>query len=170
MTATATPAQHSDLTAGRTPLAAVRALPADAVAAGGLLLASLVFYFPLVFLGRAVVYYDAFVYFYPQRAYLARSLLSGQIPLWNPDLFLGAPFLANPQTAVLYPLSWLFVLGPVHTVYTAQLVLHGFLAAFFTYALVRYAFGLRPPAAAIGGGAYPLGGSAAGQVAPLTQI
>jgi hypothetical protein len=171
MSATATPAQHSDVTASRSRLAAaVRALPADAVAAGGLLVASLAFYFPLVFLGRALVDYDAFVYFYPQRAYLARSLLGGQIPLWNPDLFLGAPFLANPQTAVLYPPSWLFLLGPVHAVYTVQLVLHSFLAAYFTYALVRYAFHLQPLAAAVAGLAYAFGGFAVGQVGHLNQI
>src|SRR5260370_743228 len=98
-------------------------LGADRSAVVGLLAASLAFYYPLVFLGRALVDYDAFVYFYPQRVYLAESLLAGRIPLWDPDLFLGVPFLANPQTAVLYPPSWLFLLGPVQVVYAAQLVL-----------------------------------------------
>src|SRR5438270_1413771 len=142
----------------------------DASAAVGLLAASLVFYYPLVFLGRALVDYDAFVYFYPQRVFLARSLLSGRIPLWDPDLFLGAPFLANPQTAVLYPPSWLFVFGSVQAVYAAQLVLHAFLAAFFTYLLIRHAFGAMPLAAAVGGLAYAFGGFAVGQVGHLNQI
>ncbi|MBV9133850.1 MAG: hypothetical protein JO318_14200, partial [Chloroflexi bacterium] len=113
----------------------------DMSAALGLAVAALAFYYPLAFLGRALVDYDAFVYFYPQRVFLAQSLLAGRIPLWDPQLFLGAPFLANPQTAVLYPPSWLFLLGPVHTVYTVQLILHTFLAAYFTYLLVRHAFG-----------------------------
>lgn len=145
-------------------------LAPDAPAAIGLLAASLIFYYPLVFLGRVLVDYDAFVYFYPQRVFLARSLLEGHIPLWDPDLFLGAPFLANPQTAVLYPPSWLFVLGPVQAVYSAQLVLHAFLAAFFTYLLVRHAFGVLPLAAAVGGLAYAFGGFAVGQVGHLNQI
>jgi hypothetical protein len=136
----------------------------------GLFAASLLFYYPLVFLGRALVDYDAFVYFYPQRAFLAQSLLSGHIPLWDPYLFLGAPFLANPQSAVLYPLSWLFVLGPVQVVYAAQLVLHAFLAALFTYLLARHAFGLLPLAAAVGGLAYAFGGFAVGQEGHLNQI
>jgi hypothetical protein len=136
----------------------------------GLAVASLAFYFPLVFLGRALVDYDAFVYFYPQRVYLAQSLLAGHIPLWDPQLFLGAPFLANPQTAVLYPPSWLFLLGPVQSVYAAQLVLHAFLAAYFTYLLVRHAFGVMPLAAALGGLAYAFGGFAVGQVGHLNQI
>src|SRR5438128_8094862 len=129
-------------------------LSPDPLAVVGLLGASLLFYYPLVFLGRALVDYDAFVYFYPQRVYLAQALLAGRIPLWDPDLFLGVPFLANPQTAVLYPPSWLFLLGPVQVVYAAQLVLHAFLAAVFTYLLARRAFGVLPVAAAIGALAY----------------
>jgi hypothetical protein len=142
----------------------------DALAAGGLLAAALVFYYPLVFLGRGLVDYDAFVYFYPQRVFLARSLLAGKIPLWDPNLFLGAPFLANPQTAVLYPPSWLFVFGTPQTIYTLQLVLHAFLAAFFTYLLARHVFNAMPLAAAIGGLAYAFGGFTVGQVGHLNQI
>ena len=145
-------------------------LAPDATAAAGLLVAALVFYYPLVFLGRTLVDYDALVYFYPQRVFLARSLLAGHIPLWDPDLFLGAPFLANPQTAVLYPPSWLFVFGPVQAVYAAQLVLHAFLAALFTYLLARHAFGVLPLAAAVGGLAYAFGGFAVGQVGHLNQL
>ena len=145
-------------------------LTADATAAIGLLGASLLFYYPLVFLGRALVDYDAFVYFYPQRVFMARSLLAGKIPLWDPDLFSGAPFLANPQTAVLYPPSWLFLIGPPYTIYTVQLVLHAFLAAFFTYLLARHAFGTIPMAAAVGGLAYAFGGFAVGQAGHLNQI
>jgi hypothetical protein len=145
-------------------------LAADASVAVGLLGAALAFYYPLVFLGRALVDYDAFVYFYPQRVFLAHSLLAGQVPLWDPYLFLGVPFLANPQTAVLYPPSWLFLIGPVQAVYAAQLVLHAFLAAFFTYLLARRAFGVMPLAALVGGLAYAFGGFAVGQVGHLNQI
>jgi Bacterial membrane protein YfhO len=147
----------------------VRAHP-DVTALVGLFAAALAFYYPLVFLGRALVDYDAFVYFYPQRVYLAHALLSGRIPLWDPDLFLGAPFLANPQTAALYPPSWLFLLGPVHAIYGAQLVLHGLAAAFFTYLLARRAFAVEPLAAAIGGLAFAFGGFAVAQVGHLNQI
>jgi hypothetical protein len=147
-----------------------RSLSPDLLAVAGLLVATLAFYYPLVFLGRVLGDYDALVYFMPQRAYLAQSLLSGHIPLWDPDLFLGAPFLANPQTAVLYPPSWLFLVGSVQGIYTLQLVVHGFLAATFTYYLVRYAFGVSSLAAVVGGLAYAFGGFAVGQVGHLNQI
>src|ERR1700680_2442894 len=68
---------------------------ADAAAALVLLVAALAFYYPLVFLGRVFVDYDAFVYFYPQRVFLAHSLLAGQVPLWDPYLFLRGPFVSN---------------------------------------------------------------------------
>jgi hypothetical protein len=142
----------------------------DLCAAVGLLVAALAFYYPLVFLGRVLVDYDAFVFFYPQRVYLARSLLQGHLPLWDPSLFMGAPFLANPQTAVLYPPSWLFLFGPVETAYSVQLVLHAFLAALFTYLFVRKALGVQALPAAVGGLAYAFGGFAVGQVGHLNQI
>jgi hypothetical protein len=171
LAATATAASPGVRVEGWRRVLAIRwPIAPDASAAIGLFAAALAFYYPLVFLGRALVDYDAFVYFYPQRVFLARSLVSGRIPLWDPDLFLGAPFLANPQTAVLYPPSWLFVLGPVQSVYAAQLVLHAFLSAFFTYLLVRHALGVLPLAAAIGGLAYAFGGFAVGQVGHLNQI
>jgi hypothetical protein len=142
---------------------------ADALAAGGLALASLIFYYPLV-VGHALVDYDAFVFFYPQRAYLGAALRDGRLPLWDPLIFLGVPFLANPQTAVLYPPSWLFALGSVESMYTVQLVMHAFLAALFTYLLARHAFGVAPLAACLGGLAYAFGGFAVGQVGHLNQI
>ncbi|MDC3378925.1 YfhO family protein [Planctomycetota bacterium] len=37
------------------------------------------------------------------RAYLARALGSGELPLWNPHMGLGRPFLANVENNVLYP-------------------------------------------------------------------
>jgi hypothetical protein len=36
----------------------------------------------------------------------ARSFLAGKLPLWTPDLFAGAPLLANSQIGVFYPLNW----------------------------------------------------------------
>jgi hypothetical protein len=170
MTAPAPLKHRTALDSGLRTIDSVRFGRPDVVAAALLFLASLVFYYPLVFLGRVVVDFDAFVYFYPQRAYLAQSLVEGRLPLWNPYLFMGAPFLANPQTAVLYPLSWLFLLGPVEFVYTVQLVLHTYLAALFTYLLARAAFGVGPLAALVGALAYAFGGFMAAQAGHLNQL
>src|SRR5579859_3397413 len=48
--------------------------------------------------------YDMAVYFYQLRHYLALAWSQGRwLPLWNQDYYLGVPFLANIQTAPLFP-------------------------------------------------------------------
>src|SRR5689334_7228957 len=66
------------------------------------------FYWKMLFLGRTIGGLDALDYFYPYRAYAAAAIQHGRLPLWNPDIFGGVPFLANIQAAVFYPLSGLF--------------------------------------------------------------
>jgi hypothetical protein len=43
--------------------------------------------------------------FYPWTRYLAEELLAGRLPLWNPYVFAGHPFHADPQTAIFYPVG-----------------------------------------------------------------
>ena len=58
---------------------------------------------------------------------------AGHLPLWNPYLFLGVPFLANPQAAVLYPLHWPSGWLPPDQALVWSALLHVWLAAGFTY-------------------------------------
>ncbi|MDQ3248928.1 MAG: YfhO family protein, partial [Chloroflexota bacterium] len=67
---------------------------------------ALALYYRLLFTNRVLASGDILLYFYPYRDYAAAAVRNGQIPLWNPYIFLGVPFLANPQAAVLYPLHW----------------------------------------------------------------
>ena len=46
------------------------------------------------------------------RAYHARSLAGGRLPLWNPHVELGRPFLADIETATLYPPNLLYLAVP----------------------------------------------------------
>jgi hypothetical protein len=63
------------------------------------------FFAPALFLDRVPVYRDFINTFLPFRLYAARAIAAGRVPLWAPELSLGAPFLANWQSAVLYPFS-----------------------------------------------------------------
>ena len=45
----------------------------------------------------------------------ARELSAGRLPLWNPYTYSGAPFWADIQSAVLYPLSLLTLILPDKT-------------------------------------------------------
>lgn len=55
---------------------------------------------------------DPIYQFEPWRHFVKQELLSGHFPLWNSNNGGGAPFFANPQTAVLYPLNFLYYIFP----------------------------------------------------------
>jgi hypothetical protein len=80
--------------------------------------------------------WDAIAQYYPWRVFYARSIRSGHIPLWNPHQFGGTPFLANGQSAVLYPLNLVYVVMDPITATTVYAALHLFLALAFTYMLL----------------------------------
>jgi hypothetical protein len=71
-------------------------LRAELVAVVALLVLVVAFNPGLASFGRVLGGYDAFVYFYPLRSYIAETLGQGRLPLWNPYLFAGTPYLANP--------------------------------------------------------------------------
>ena len=50
--------------------------------------------------------------FRPWREFALAALRDGRIPLWIPYNSAGAPFLANAESAVLYPFNLLFLLLP----------------------------------------------------------
>ena len=113
---------------------------------------------------------DAFDYFIPYRAYASHVLRTGHIPLWNPYLFMGVPFLANSQAAVLYPLHWpLVFLDPGRAV-AWSIVIHVYLLAFFTYMYARSSMKLKRTGALTAGSIFAFGGFNAGAAMHLNQI
>ena len=63
-------------------------------------------------------------YFQPLRWFTANELRHGRLPLWNAYSASGEPWLANPQTGIFYPPTWLFVVFPFTPAYTLYLLLH----------------------------------------------
>ncbi|MFO7633693.1 MAG: hypothetical protein R6W76_14210 [Caldilinea sp.] len=103
----------------------------------------LLLYGRLLFTNRVLAGGDIQLYFYAYWEYVGATLREGRLPFWNPYLFLGAPLLANPQAAVLYPLHWpLFAAGGAGLTVTKQLywsaALHTWLLGMGGYALLRY--------------------------------
>jgi hypothetical protein len=119
----------------------------DLLALGGMALFVLLLLWRILLTNQILVGLDLFTYFYPYRAYVARALRTGYLPLWNPYLFCGAPLLANPQSAVLYPLHWpLLWLEPPKMI-AWSIALHLWLAGIFAYAYSRRSLRLNPFAA-----------------------
>ncbi|MDB5572314.1 MAG: hypothetical protein JWN93_3497, partial [Hyphomicrobiales bacterium] len=53
--------------------------------------------------GAVTIPWDAKAHFYPQLAFLARSLHEGQSPFWTPNVFGGHPQIADPQSLIFSP-------------------------------------------------------------------
>ncbi|WP_395090695.1 YfhO family protein [Armatimonas sp.] len=71
---------------------------------------TLLLFAEVVFRGRVFFYGDLSLYFLPQLDFQRSELLAGRIPLWNPYVNCGQPFVGNPQTWPLYPSSLLLLI------------------------------------------------------------
>lgn len=80
---------------------------------------------------------DAITQFYPWKLFTAQAIRGGTIPLWNPYVMSGTPFMANSQAAIFYPFNFLFLLFPALRAYAVFVALHLFLAGSFTYFYLR---------------------------------
>ncbi|HLF11571.1 MAG TPA: hypothetical protein VJA26_10165, partial [Gammaproteobacteria bacterium] len=110
---------------------------------------------------------DQYIGGFPVRDFAAQSLKAGLgVPLWNPYIFGGMPYIAAMGVGdVFYPTQLLRMALPVDVGMTLGFMLHVVLAGFFTYTFCR-ALGLTFFASLIGGAAYMLSGPIAGLVSP----
>jgi hypothetical protein len=132
----------------------------DLVSLALLTLVVLAFFWPLVFAGYWIPHGggDLVSFLWPMYRFSARSLWAGETPLWNPHLYSGAPYIADNQSGVFYPINLLaFALfgEPSYAVMEGLVVFHIWLAGATTFALLR-GLSLRRPAALLGGIAFSL--------------
>lgn len=110
---------------------------ADLLIIGALGLATLLFFWKVVFLGEVFYFRDTFKFFYPLKKYLVTTLSQGRLPLWNPYMYNGVPFLADNTTAVFYPFHILYLFLPFDMAFQYFILLHYFLGGVFVYLLMR---------------------------------
>ena len=129
---------------------------ADLAALGALALAAVLLVPQTVLLGKLPDHFDYWLQEYVHLSVLHRWLRAGVLPLWNGQLVTGTPHLADPQTAVLYPLTTLplLLLSPA-AVARLSIPLHFFLAGALTYGFGR-SLGLSRLGAVAAGLAYAL--------------
>src|SRR5262245_36853613 len=68
---------------------------------------TLLFFWKLAFTDMILARGDTYAYFYPYWDVRNAAFRAGELPLWTPDIFMGAPLLANPQLGTFYPPNWL---------------------------------------------------------------
>ncbi len=82
-------------------------------------------------------YFDVVRELYPWKQLVVEELKKGHIPLWNPYNFSGSPLLANYQSAVFYPLSFLYFLLPMPIAWSVLVIAQVVLSALFTYLFAK---------------------------------
>jgi len=128
-------------------------------------------YWGIALAGRVLAGGDVFTYFYPYWAEATRAIRAGRLPLWNPHLFMGTPFLANSQAGVFYPLNWpLWLLLPAHQSVHLTIVLHLCLAALNGYLWGCTSLRLGRVGAWTVGATFALGGYLGAQVEHVNQL
>ena len=145
---------------------------------------SLISFVPLISLALLVVVFlrqaaftnlifprgDTFLYFYPYWEYRAQSLLAARLPLWNPDIFMGAPFLANSQAGVFYPLNLPLIFFSAPVAVKITIIIHLIIAAYGAYLLAHRIFNLQSLSAAFAATLFALGGYLTAQVEHVNQL
>ena len=123
--------------------------------------------------GRLPENLDLLLQFAPNATFLQRELSAGRLPLWNPYVGAGVPFLADPGAAGWYLPSWLALLA-LNTADAIRLLLIAHLAwgAAGMYWCARRALHTGPAgafvaAAVYAGGPFATGGLAGTLPAPL---
>ena len=112
---------------------------------------------------------DDVVYYYPLRVMVAEHLKAGELPLYNPREATGMPLMADPQTAVMHPATWLFVVLPPKLAYSLSIFAAFSLAGGGAYLYLRR-LGLVRAAAMFGAVAFMFCGFMVGHRVHLAMI
>jgi hypothetical protein len=151
-----------------TPSARSRLIRSAPIVALGLIVVA--FFWRMAFTNLILPRGDTFVYFYPYWAYRNAAMSAGRLPLWNPYLFMGAPFLANSQAGVLYPPNWALAWLDAPTAVKAAVIGHAVWAAVGMVAFTRRALHTDALPAVLSGIVFALGGYFTAQVEHVNQL
>ncbi|MBV9851292.1 MAG: hypothetical protein JO250_16605 [Armatimonadetes bacterium] len=123
-----------------------------------LLALTLIYFWPQIGQGRALYWGDIGLYFTPMTRFLHDNLCAGRLPLWNPLILCGAPFVGNPQTWPLYPLTALLPIVSAPYFLSLTVAVHVWLAGMGTALFLRRTLGLGVAASLLGAITFMFGG------------
>ena len=114
-------------------------------------------------LGHAVLPGDDLGQNFPLRVLAGREIRSGQLPLYDPYIWSGAPLLAGWNAAVAYPFTWLFAILPGTSAWTVNLIATWATAGLGMFAFLR-ALRLATLASFLGAFSFAFAGAMSAQV------
>jgi hypothetical protein len=118
-----------------------------ALLSGGIVLAGdVIFYWypwlsvaPTPFQASNPILTDPVVMFHPWQLFTVDMLTHGKVPLWNPYVGGGAPFVGNDQSHVFFPFNMLYYVLPFQTASTLSFIFILFFAGLFMYEFAKLA-------------------------------
>lgn len=124
----------------------------------------------LVSLQQADLHYE----YIPWRLFSIGEFKKGHFPLWNPHVFCGQPFFAEMQSALCYPVNWIYILLSPANAINIEATINIYLAALLSYLWARQRK-LSRPAAMLGGAVFVFSGPyflhlMAGHLTPLATM
>jgi len=111
---------------------------------------------PMLARGDVLYWGTPLLQFVPWRTAAFDLIRQGRLPLWNPLLGMGAPLLANYQSALLYPPNWILAITTAGWGEGLLVLAHLVFAGAGTALLLRR-IGLEPIGQAVGGIAFASG-------------
>lgn len=127
------------------------------------------FFAPLWNPNHTLYFRDLHTYFFPMKAFLARCLQNGELALWCPQYFCGAPFASDIQAGVFYPPSLILALVPFPYAVNIFVLFHVVVGFVFCFHLVG-AKGGSNQAAVVAGLSFVLGGFAVSSINTLNNL
>ena len=112
---------------------------------------------------------DDIIYYYPLRKMVGQALREGRLPLYNELEATGTPLMADPQSAVLHPATWLFAAIDAKLAFSLSIFLAFSLAGGGAFVYLRR-LGLSRPAATFGATAFMFCGFMVGHRVHLSMI
>jgi len=121
--------------------------------------------------GAVTIPYDAKALFQAQLQFLANAIHNGQSPFWAPEVFLGSPQIADPQSLIFSPALLLACLSPTPTFAMLDAYVLGLLGLAGLAVLMFFRDrGWHPLGGILAALAFAFGGSAAWRIQHIGQV
>lgn len=92
---------------------------------------------PFAIAGRPLMGGDNLVQNYPLRVLSGELIVHGRLPLWNPDIWSGAPLLAGWNAGAMFPGTWLFAALPHVAAWELNVIAVSVIAAIGIHVFLR---------------------------------
>ena len=102
-----------------------------------LILVGILYFYRPLFLDETFFFREIHSYLLPQKLFFAESIQNGQLPLWDPYIHGGLPYLTNISHSPLHPFNLLYLALPFFRAFNIIIVFHLVFSCVAAYLLAR---------------------------------